>query len=563
MSDLRSRLGRLAPDVDPERALDEVRRQVRRADRRAQAVLAAAVVVVLSLVAGGVYVLVDDGDQSVRVTTGPSEESGAPEFAEGIPSLQGVAVVEGDELVYVDQIGRQVARSAIPEIDWNHPERPLLVDPLDGFSVEGQWRPPEVDGLPDGCRQPYAVGEVVAVLCGPLGDEREIRLRQGDGEYRMLIGPPQDLGHWRWAVPSASGNWVTAQWSGECEVPVAYRIATFEDWSRPVTKDLAGDPAATLALGWSSGTRRGAGLLGVAGGFDCGGPLLEPGVRFLNTDNVGQLLYPGERLTAIGWASTRQPLATEDSVAPAVNRDDAQEIALEAIGSEVDRTEVKLSSWGDYRFEVGAEPRIDSSADPTPSAATVWVVAARVGEHSEVVVVDAVTGAVVDHDRSQPEVLPWWWGLRDLSQPQHCDPDESATQTERPTPTRLRESRTNRTAGVSLEPVPATATAEISGEEALERLWIEDLMSGVGEWQLVLASYSAETPADLVTGPWYQDRLAWVLIGDRVASPGGFGGSRPDADTPPDPPGMSCYLGYFITGIDANTGEEFATMTGG
>src|SRR5205823_10572821 len=41
---------------------------------------------------------------------------------------------------------------------------------------------------------------------------------------RMVAGKPRGIGHWLWAELAPKGDSVLAQWSAECEVPVAYLI---------------------------------------------------------------------------------------------------------------------------------------------------------------------------------------------------------------------------------------------------------------------------------------------------------------------------------------------------
>jgi len=57
----------------------------------------------------------------------------------------------------------------------------------------------------------------------------------------VLARAPHAVGHWVWAERSPSGNAVLAQWSAECEVPVAYLIANGR---------LRAYGAETVALGW-------------------------------------------------------------------------------------------------------------------------------------------------------------------------------------------------------------------------------------------------------------------------------------------------------------------------
>jgi hypothetical protein len=61
-----------------------------------------------------------------------------------------------------------------------------------------------------GCR----TTDIELVVCA-----RTIRNKAG-----ILAHAPGEIGHWVWAERSPSGDAILAQWSAECEVPVAYRI---------------------------------------------------------------------------------------------------------------------------------------------------------------------------------------------------------------------------------------------------------------------------------------------------------------------------------------------------
>jgi hypothetical protein len=69
----------------------------------------------------------------------------------------------------------------------------------------------EYPNRPAGCRRTDAL----LFVCG-----RTIR----DGS-RVVARAPGRIGHWVWAERSPRGDAVPAQWSAECEVPVAYLIA--------------------------------------------------------------------------------------------------------------------------------------------------------------------------------------------------------------------------------------------------------------------------------------------------------------------------------------------------
>ena len=66
-------------------------------------------------------------------------------------------------------------------------------------------------------------------------------LRKIIGPAGVLARAPGKVGHWVWAERSPSGNAILAQWSAECEVPVAYLLEQGE---------LHAFGRESVALGW-------------------------------------------------------------------------------------------------------------------------------------------------------------------------------------------------------------------------------------------------------------------------------------------------------------------------
>lgn len=122
-----------------------------------------------------------------------------------------------------------------------------------------------------GCAEVHGAGGVRVAVCGfdpQLPDE--IGVIAPDGSSRRLSGRADDHGgHWRWAVPSPDGRWVLAQWSGECEVPVAYPVEVTSGERRPVV----GEGAETMGVGW---TRDGRAVVGLWPGSAASGGM-SPG----------------------------------------------------------------------------------------------------------------------------------------------------------------------------------------------------------------------------------------------------------------------------------------------
>jgi hypothetical protein len=69
-----------------------------------------------------------------------------------------------------------------------------------------------------GCRLTDARAGVELHVCGRT-------LRTSTGPVTADVRGPGNVGHWVWAEFAPRGNAVLAQWSAECEVPVAYLLA--------------------------------------------------------------------------------------------------------------------------------------------------------------------------------------------------------------------------------------------------------------------------------------------------------------------------------------------------
>ncbi len=93
------------------------------------------------------------------------------------------------------------------------------------FVLEGRRLRPTP--LRRGCR----TTDVALVVCA-----RTIKSRG-----RVVARAPRGIGHWLWAVSSPRGDAILAQWSAECEVPVAYLVADGK---------LCKFGDETVALGW-------------------------------------------------------------------------------------------------------------------------------------------------------------------------------------------------------------------------------------------------------------------------------------------------------------------------
>ena len=106
-----------------------------------------------------------------------------------------------------------------------------------------------------------------------LGDRRlsaTLELRTAPGRWRVVARQPKGArvgrivhGHWPNAWLSPDGRTLLAQWSGECEIPVAFFVPAGGGPMRPVTgeRDWRQSPE-SVALGWMADGRARVRLLG-------------------------------------------------------------------------------------------------------------------------------------------------------------------------------------------------------------------------------------------------------------------------------------------------------------
>ena len=116
--------------------------------------------------------------------------------------------------------------------------------------------------------------------------ERHGRLQvsQANGPWQTLKVPhPHGAkpgrpagGHWDWAAVSPDGKWLVAQWTAECEVPIAFLVPAGGGKALPVASDRNG-PATSKALGW---TRDGRAIVELPG-LSCGTTSQRPGTYVL------------------------------------------------------------------------------------------------------------------------------------------------------------------------------------------------------------------------------------------------------------------------------------------
>ena len=112
-----------------------------------------------------------------------------------------------------------------------------------------------------------------------------IEYRRGSGWVRLPVRHPfhrpgqPKVGHWAWVAESPDGATLLAQWSAECEVPIAFFVPAAGGKPRPVARERYG-PATSTALGWTSDGRAIVDLPNSA----CGGSASRPGVYLIAPD---------------------------------------------------------------------------------------------------------------------------------------------------------------------------------------------------------------------------------------------------------------------------------------
>ena len=93
-------------------------------------------------------------------------------------------------------------------------------------------------------------------------------------------------GHWRYAFYAPDGTTRLAQWSGECEVPIAYFVASDGTSTIATGESDMTDAPESEALGWVD---NGA-IVQVLKGA-CAGGGRPPGIYSFTSPGVGDLLY--------------------------------------------------------------------------------------------------------------------------------------------------------------------------------------------------------------------------------------------------------------------------------
>jgi hypothetical protein len=132
-------------------------------------------------------------------------------------------------------------------------------------------------------------------LCFPAGQDGIFVIGKGEAGQELHVEPPVatpsatdagNVGHWAWAALSPDQSMLIAQWSAECEVPVAFFVPLESGSPSVVTgeSDWADSPE-SVALGWTTDGRA---IVFLPKGPACGAGVKEAGVYLYDDEGVGE-----------------------------------------------------------------------------------------------------------------------------------------------------------------------------------------------------------------------------------------------------------------------------------
>jgi hypothetical protein len=102
------------------------------------------------------------------------------------------------------------------------------------------------------------------------------------------------VGHWAGASPSPDGKTLLAQWSAECEVPIAFFVRGRDGVPTPVLGKSLRDSPMSVADGWTQDGRAIVEFPAAA----CGSGIHKPGIYFVSLDGSKTLV---QRLRRSVW----------------------------------------------------------------------------------------------------------------------------------------------------------------------------------------------------------------------------------------------------------------------
>jgi hypothetical protein len=145
-----------------------------------------------------------------------------------------------------------------------------------------------------GCRLTDARLQLALLVCGHT-IKTALFVAGAKPKLRVVARAPGRVGHWVWAVFAPRGNAFLAQWTAECEVPVAF--LAIHDTLRPYGGRTMRDAPASVAFGWLPG---GEAVISFPAGGGCGSAFRLPGIYAVPRAGKARLLL-GTRPRTSYW----------------------------------------------------------------------------------------------------------------------------------------------------------------------------------------------------------------------------------------------------------------------
>jgi hypothetical protein len=147
-----------------------------------------------------------------------------------------------------------------------------------------------------GCRVTDGRVRLLLLVCGHTVKTARFRLGGGaEPTVRTVARAPGQVGHWERAEFAPRGNAFLAQWSAECEVPVAFLVAS--GVMRPYGGTTMRDAPSSVALGWLP---NGNAVIHFPNGA-CGGAFRVPGIYDVPRAGKPRLLRRTPSRSALYW----------------------------------------------------------------------------------------------------------------------------------------------------------------------------------------------------------------------------------------------------------------------
>jgi hypothetical protein len=146
-----------------------------------------------------------------------------------------------------------------------------------------------------GCRVTDARSQLELLVCGHTVKTAVYGPARAKPTVRIVARAPGKIGHWERAEFAPRGNAFLAQWSAECEVPVAFLVAA--EVMRPYGGRTMRDAPSSVALGWLP---NGNAVVHFPSGA-CGGAFRVPGIYEVPRVGKSRLLLRTPSRSASYW----------------------------------------------------------------------------------------------------------------------------------------------------------------------------------------------------------------------------------------------------------------------